>query len=241
MAQNIYDRPDFLEGYSRLPRSVEGLDGANEWPAMRALLPELRGSRVLDLGCGFGWFCRWAHLQGAASVRGIDVSARMLARAVAESPAEVTYQQADLETVELPVAAYDLAYSSLALHYVEDVGRLFRQIHLALAPGGSFVFSTEHPIFMAPSKPGWVTDPDGRTTWPLDRYLVEGIRKTHWFVDGVVKHHRVIGTTFTRLVQAGFTVTALQEFAPRPEQIAARPELAVEVERPMFLLMRARR
>jgi SAM-dependent methyltransferase len=241
MAQNIYDRPEFLEGYSRLPRSVEGLDGANEWPAMRALLPDLRGARVLDLGCGFGWFCHWAHAQGAASVKGIDVSERMLARAAAESPAGVIYERGDLETLELSEAAYDFAYSSLALHYVEDAGRLFAQIHRALTPGGTFVFSTEHPIFMAPARPGWSSAPDGRPIWPLDRYLVEGPRETNWFVEGVVKHHRTIGTTFTRLVEAGFTVTALEEFCPSAAQIAARPELAVEVERPMFLLMRARR
>ena len=61
MTQNIYDNPEFFEGYSRLSRSVEGLDGAAEWPALKALLPELRGLRVVDLGCGFGWFCRWAR------------------------------------------------------------------------------------------------------------------------------------------------------------------------------------
>ena len=70
MTQNIYDNEEFFAGYSRLRRSVEGLDGAPEWPALRALLPDLRGLNVLDLGCGFGWFCRWAHQQGAVNVFG---------------------------------------------------------------------------------------------------------------------------------------------------------------------------
>ena len=39
------------------------------------------GSRVLDLGCGMGWFCRWAAENGAASVLGIDLSSNMLDRA----------------------------------------------------------------------------------------------------------------------------------------------------------------
>ncbi|HXA96495.1 MAG TPA: class I SAM-dependent methyltransferase, partial [Candidatus Dormibacteraeota bacterium] len=81
MTQNIYDDAKFFEGYSRLPRSVEGLAGAPEWPALRALLPALRGLTVLDLGCGFGWFCRWAREQGTTRVVGVDVSERMLARA----------------------------------------------------------------------------------------------------------------------------------------------------------------
>ena len=51
MTQNIYDDDGFFAGYSQLPRSVEGLDAAPEWPALRALLPDLRGRAVLDLGC----------------------------------------------------------------------------------------------------------------------------------------------------------------------------------------------
>ena len=58
MAQNIYDNPEFFAGYSPLPRQIHGLDGAPEWPAVRAMLPYLTGKRVADLGCGFGWASR---------------------------------------------------------------------------------------------------------------------------------------------------------------------------------------
>jgi ubiquinone/menaquinone biosynthesis C-methylase UbiE len=124
MTQNIYDNDDFFRGYSRLPRSVEGLSAAPEWPALRALLPDLDGLSVLDLGCGFGWFCRWAREQGAATVLGIDLSERMLARAAAatQDPA-ITYSLADMERLELAPASFDVAYSSLALHYVENLVR----------------------------------------------------------------------------------------------------------------------
>ena len=54
MTQNIYDDKEFFEGYSRLHRSIEGLDGAPEWPSLRALIPDLRSRNVLDLGCGYG-------------------------------------------------------------------------------------------------------------------------------------------------------------------------------------------
>jgi SAM-dependent methyltransferase len=81
LTQNIYDDEAFFEAYARLPRSVQGLDGAPEWSTLRALLPAIEGRRVLDLGCGFGWFCRWAREHGATAVLGVDVSERMLARA----------------------------------------------------------------------------------------------------------------------------------------------------------------
>ena len=129
MTQNIYDNPEFFAGYSRLGRSVEGLDGAAEWPALRGLLPALRGRKVLDLGCGFGWFCRWAREQGAAEVLGIDVSERMLARAgEATRDAAITYVQADLERLELPETSFDLAYSSLALHYIANLEGLIDKV-----------------------------------------------------------------------------------------------------------------
>src|SRR5215475_4052681 len=117
MTQNIYDNEEFFAGYSRLPRSIEGLDGAPEWPALRVLLPDLRWCRILDLGCGFGWFCRWAHKQGAAHIEGIDVSEKMLARARATTgDARILYVRADLERLALRASSFDVVYSSLALH-----------------------------------------------------------------------------------------------------------------------------
>jgi ubiquinone/menaquinone biosynthesis C-methylase UbiE len=221
-------------------RSLYGLEGATEWPSVRAMLPDVSGRRVVDLGCGFGWFCRWAREQGAAEVRGIDVSEKMLERARSMTvDEEIIYERGNLEQLELPVGSFDLAYSSLALHYLEDAGRLFGVIYRALVPGGSFVFSTEHPIYMAPTKPEWSVNAEGRKIWPLDRYLVEGPRMTDWVAPGVVKYHRTLGTTLNLLVGAGFTIQRVEEFSPTAEQIAAKPELKEERERPMFLLVAA--
>ncbi|STT04920.1 type 11 methyltransferase [Klebsiella michiganensis] len=80
MSQNIYDDPAFFAGYATLDRSVKGLEGAPEWPTLQQMLPPLSGLRVVDLGCGYGWFCRWARDQGAAQVDGLDLSSRMLER-----------------------------------------------------------------------------------------------------------------------------------------------------------------
>ncbi|WP_323121744.1 class I SAM-dependent methyltransferase [Burkholderia alba] len=242
MTQNIYDDPAFFDGYSRLNRSMHGLDGAPEWPALRAQLPDLRGADVVDLGCGYGWFCRWAAEHGAASVLGIDVSEKMLARAAATTPhTSVRYRRADLETLDLPDAAFDLVYSSLAFHYIEHLPALFATLHRALAPGGTLLFSIEHPIFMAPAQPGFVTGADGRRTWPIDRYQVEGPRVTHWLAEGVVKQHRTLATLVNLLIAQGFTLAHLDEWGPTQAQIDAMPALADERERPMMLLVRAQR
>ena len=242
MAQNIYDDPGFFAGYSQLARSIHGLDGAPEWPSIRALLPDLRGKRVVDLGCGFGWFARWARQHGAASVLGLDVSENMIARARASTgDRSVSYVIADLERMELPEAGFDLAYSSLALHYIEDFTALVRNVHRALVAGACFVFSIEHPIYMAPMRPGWSADEDGRRTWPVGRYAVEGPRSTDWLAKGVQKQHRTIATTLNTLIDSGFLLRRVLEWAPTPEQLAAQPDLADEVERPMMLIVSAQR
>lgn len=244
MAQNIYDDPDFFAAYSRLPRSTSGLAGAAEWSSLASLLPDLAGLRAVDLGCGFGWFCRWAVEHGAASVHGVDLSEQMLARAANDTrtaglDARISYERQDLDELSLPEAGFDVAFSSLTLHYLVHLDRFLRTVHAALVPGAAFVCSVEHPLFTAPTSPVFTVDTAGRATWPLDRYLDEGPRVTDWLAPGVVKQHRTIGTYVRLLRDAGFDLTDLVEWGPSPEQIAAVPEWAVERERPPFLLMAA--
>jgi SAM-dependent methyltransferase len=222
MTQNIYDNPDFFAGYSQLERSKHGLDGAPEWSTLVSMLPELKGKRVVDLGCGFGWFCRWVREAGAAEVLGLDVSASMLARA-GETTADpaITYRQSDLDSLELPAASFDLAYSSLTLHYLEHLAELFATVHRALVPGGRFVFSAEHPLYTEPG-------PD---------YLDEGPRTTDWLAPGVVKQHRTLATYLNLLIAAGFTLRRVEEWGPTRAEIAAHPEWKIDHRRPSFLLV----
>lgn len=242
MTQNIYDNPEFFEAYGRLPRSIAGLDGAPEWPALRVLLPGLRGLRVVDLGCGYGWFCRWAQEQGAARILGIDVSMKMLARArAAGTNAAIDYVTADLEALELPEDSFDLAYSSLALHYVADLGRLLAVVQRALVAGGRLVFSVEHPIFTAPMQPGWMIGEGGRKTWPVDSYLLEGPRQTNWLTKSVRKHHRTLATYINLLRRHRFALSEFVEWGPTDDQVAERPILAEERQRPAFLLIAAQK
>jgi ubiquinone/menaquinone biosynthesis C-methylase UbiE len=242
MTQNIYDNEEFFAGYRRLRRSVAGLDGAPEWPTLRALLPDLRGRRVADLGCGFGWFCRWARQQGAASVLGIDISENMLARArETTEDNSITYVRADMEQLELPNQSFDCVYSALALHYVENLTQLIAQVYGSLLPGGHLVFSVEHPIFTAPSEPQWSPGRAGRRTWPVDRYLDEGARSTDWLAKGVIKQHRTLATYINTLIGRGFSLSHIEEWGPTEEQIAAQPNWADERQRPPFLLVGARR
>jgi ubiquinone/menaquinone biosynthesis C-methylase UbiE len=205
------------------------------------MLPALEGARVLDLGCGFGAFARWAREMGAARVLGVDRSENMLARARAQTQDPgVTYALADIEHLALPEASFDLVYSALTLHYIADFGAVCMMICRLLVPSGHLVFSVEHPLFTAPRHPGWQTDTGGSKVWPINDYLLEGRRVTTWITSDVVKYHRTMASYVNSLLAHGFHLVRLEEWGPNPEQIAEHPEWADEVHRPPFLLVAAR-
>ena len=116
-----------------------------EKPAIRAALPPLDGLRVLSLGCGSGEDAAWIKQQGATAVLGIDISSELIKIAQATYPG-VGFAVADLETYDYAVSSWDLVYSSLALHYVQDWTSLLKRIATSLKPGGRLVFSANHPL-----------------------------------------------------------------------------------------------
>ena len=156
MKENKYDDPVFFEKYGQMERSKKGLKGAGEWSELEKLLPDFRGKKVLDLGCGYGWHCRYAAEHGALSVLGTDLSEKMLGRARQINSCErVEYRLTAMEDLEFDDSSFDVVLSSLAFHYVRDFQPLVGKISRFLKPGGDFVFSVEHPVFTAYGTQDW--------------------------------------------------------------------------------------
>jgi len=241
MKQNKYDDPEFFAKYSMMPRSTGGLDNAGEWHAFRALLPDLGNKRLLDLGCGFGWHCRYARQQQAESVVGVDLSEKMLthARELTDDP-RIEYRRSAIEDIDFPAYEFDVVISSLALHYVQHFDHVCRKVHHCLADGGAFVFSVEHPVFTALASQQWCLGPQGeRLHWPVDDYQKEGPRHTQWMADDVIKYHRTVATYVNTLIHSGFRIVKLSEPEPAPEMLAKHPDMEDECRRPLFLLIAA--
>lgn len=240
MRQNPYDDDVFFQKYSAMERSQKGLDGAGEWETLKTLFPDFSNRRVLDLGCGFGWHCRYAQEQGAASVTGVDLSENMLrvAREKTDAP-NVTYLRAAMEDVQFPAEAFDIVISSLALHYVADYPALLARMHRWLTPGGALVCSVEHPVFTAEGSEDWMYDVDGNILhYPVDNYFSEGLRETSFLGERIPKYHRTLTTYLGELIKQGFTLTGLVEPQPPARML---PALADELRRPMMLLFSARK
>jgi SAM-dependent methyltransferase len=241
MKQNKYDDSDFFANYSRMPRSVGGLNAAGEWQELRAMLPELHDKRVLDLGCGFGWHCRYAREQQARSVVGVDLSGNMLerARAMTDDPG-IRYMQLAIEDIDFHAGEFDVVISSLALHYIERLDILCRRIYHCLAPGGAFVLSVEHPVFTALASQDWHYGPQGeKLHWPVDGYHQEGSRQARFLDHDVIKYHRTAATYMNTLIASGFSIRSVAEPKPTEEMLETNPDMRDEMRRPIFLMISA--
>jgi SAM-dependent methyltransferase len=242
--QNIYDDPRFFVAYRELRDTGRGINEAIEQPAFRGLLPRLDGLDVLDLGCGDGDLARWCAARGARWVIGVDLSHRMLALARERTDdARIGFVRAGLEEVAFAAGSFDLVTSSFALHYAADYAATMRRVAGWLRPGGTLLYSVEHPVCTAQvARQGWVADHVGRKLfWALDDYADEGERRQRWFVDGVLKYHRRTATLVNGLLEAGLILERLDEPEPLPEAIRARGELVDDRRRPAVLVVKARK
>ena len=99
--RNEYENEAFFQQYAQMSRSREGLSAAGEWHQLKPLFPPLEGKSVLDLGCGYGWHCKFAEEQGARQVLGIDLSQKMIEEAKRRNRGEgIRYRVCGIEEYE---------------------------------------------------------------------------------------------------------------------------------------------
>lgn len=232
---NQYDNPTFFAEYAKMSRSQYGLDGAGEWHQLKPLFPALSGKTVLDLGCGYGWHCKYAADQGAASVLGIDRSQRMIGEAKRRNPADcIEYRVCGIRDFDYPQCRFDLVVSNLVLHYLEDLEEVYRLVRRCLKPGGTFLFNVEHPTFTAGVRQQFSKD----GTWPVTDYYYPGQRTTVFLGCEVKKYHHTLTQILNGLLQTGFEIEAVEEAMP---PAAWREQMPEEMRRPMMLLVKAKK
>lgn len=241
MKQNKYDNPNFFSAYEQMPRSVRGLKGAGEWHIFRELMPDLRNKNVLDLGCGFGWHCRYAREQGARSVVGVDISENMINKArEITNDTFISYIKKPIEDFAFTKSHFDVIMSSLAFHYIESFKLICEKVYDSLKVDGTFVFSVEHPIFTSRKEQDWHYDSNGnRLHWPVDHYQKEGVRETLFLNEDVIKYHRTLSTYLNDLLNSGFVVNTVKESFPSDEMLKYNSQMEDENRRPMFLMISA--
>lgn len=240
MKENKYDDPEFFKEYKQIARFTGGLEAAGEWPEFQKILPNLQGKRILDLGCGFGWHCRYAVEKGAKAVVGVDLSEKMLqeARTKTDSPL-IEYVRMAIEDIDYPEDSFDVVISSLVFHYIESFADICRKVNRCLVRGGNFIFSVEHPVFTAQGNQEWYCDNNGKPLhWPVDHYFKEGRREAIFLGKEVTKYHRTLTTYINTLLEHEFEITKFVE--PKPAaHLMNEPGMNDELRRPMMLLIAA--
>ena len=241
-SQNIYDNQIFFDGYRELRNNPYSANNIEEKPALFSLSPDFAGKTVLDLGCGYGENCAEFKRRGASKVKGIDISEKMLDIAKAET-SEIDFIRADINDLSFIRESYDIIFSSLALHYVEDFDTLAKNVYKILNSDGCFIFSQEHPLTTAPIiGASWSRDSGGNILhYNLTDYTRPGKRSTKWIVEGVEIYHRTCSDIVNALSDAGFVITKMIEPVPTEEDLKRDNRLAKEFHKPNFLLIKAKK
>lgn len=198
-----------------------------EKPAMKRLLTDLTGKRILLIGCGTGEETLILEEFGANDIHGIDMSETSIQLAATAYPSH-QFSVGDMHQVDFADATFDLVYSSLAVHYSPKPLDVYKEVFRVLKPGGIFQFSTGHPMRWASAsviidgKPakvlGFGLDREGRSTHLYGDYstfarheasLPNGQTEQVW-ISSPSGH-------FSLLQQAGFMITDFIETQPVEE------------------------
>lgn len=242
--QNIYDNEIFFEGYKRIRDNESNANILIEKPALFSLCPNLSGKAVLDLGCGFGENCVEFERRGAKRVIGIDISEKMLLAAKEKNMNNtITYTQMCMEDIGDLVESFDVVFSSLAMHYINDFSKLCKDVFKLLNPEGYFIFSQENPINTCFTNGNrWTKDIDGNVLYAnLSNYSIDGVRKSKWIVDDVIKYHRTFSSIINSLIEAGFMIEKIHEPIPDVKIRDEHQEYIKDIHKPDFLIIKVKK
>jgi len=243
--QNIYDNDKFYNDYITMRETHLNANDLLEMPVMKELLPSLEGKSVLDLGCGYGEMSKYFIEQGATRVVGCDISQNMLNLAKKINGQEkIEYKLLSMEELNSLDEKFDVVFSSLAFHYIEDFDKLIKDINNHLNKDGILLFSQEHPLVTAtklPDKEQKKMVINGKRFYLLSDYNVVGKRDIDWNVSGVIKYHRNFKTTINTLIKNGFQILHVDESSARPEAVEKVSKYIYQNDKPYFLFVKAKK
>ena len=222
-----------------------------EKPAIRAELPPLEGLEVISIGCGSGVDARWLADNGATKVVGIDISKGLLDIAAKNNP-DIEFHEMDMERLEFEDETFDLAYSSLAIHYVDDWTQPLKEALRVLRPGGMYVFSCGHPIDSAMeyevdddtkyARLGRKIDLATKKRTVFGDYLAaegKGIKPVKGMLGDieVVVFHRTFSKMIEQILASGFAIERVIEPQPTAAMDEADPDMFEQLSRiPSFMV-----
>lgn len=248
MKQNIYDIKSFSDAYDKMRYENKGMNANDlvEIPNFRKLIPDVKGKRILDLGCGYGENDKYCRELGAKDILGIDISEHMIKIAKENNNDEnIKYKVMAMENINEIEEKFDIVISSLAFHYVKDYEKLINDIYNLLNDDGILIFSIDHPLRIASKFETWMkknyTEINGKWFVLVSDYNREGIREKEWNGVMVKKYHRNFSSLINGLVNSGFKIDKILEPIPDEKAIKIIPKYINQYDRPYFLFVRAKK
>lgn len=244
--QNIYDNEVFFDNFKGLRSDEINFNEVIETPIITAMLPDMKGKKILDIGCGMGQHAMQYSKAGAASVLGTDISEKMLSFAMENNAADnITYKRMAFEDIAQLDEKFDIITSSLAFDYSQDFEGLMKDVYSLLNNGGYLVFSMSHPISTAYDGvyDRYTRTKDGvRLYANLHNYGIEGERHFKWVVDDYEVYHRKVSTLINAIAKAGFIIEECQESKVPDEILKAHPDMfGGVIHQPDFIFFRCRK
>ena len=241
--QNIYDNETFYKEYRDMREKGLNANELVEIPNIKEMLPDLKGKRILDLGCGNGGMSKYFVNKGAESVLAIDLSVNMINEAKEKNSDEkITYVVLGMEDIEKIEGKFDMVFSSLAFHYVKDYDKLVSDIYNLLDENGILLYSQEHPIATAPKFHKEMKSSlfiDEKRYYVVSDYNDNGERKLFWNVDGVIKYHRNFSYIINTLIKNNYKLLEVKESTASKEAIKLNKKYENQMDRPYFMYIKA--
>jgi len=232
---SAYDDDQFFKNYMKRRSRVDSPNNSIEKPILLELIGDVKGKKVLDLGCGDAAFGVELLQKGCIAYDGVEGSENMAKEATKTLIDTVgTVHLSSMETWNFQTGNYDLIVSRLALHYLADLKDIVRKVHKTLANDGRFVFSVQHPVLTSSIKSAAASA--SKADWIVDDYFNSGERVEPWIDKKVVKYHRTIEEYYQLLKQAGFMIEDIREGTPRVEEFSSENEYKRRMRIPLFLL-----
>lgn len=221
------------------------------WPGAMKLLGVGSGKVFLDLACGEGSFAHMVSKAGGGVV-GVDASPTLVRQAQMKKMKLGEFFVADVSRGIRDVASmmFDGAAIILALQNIENMRGVCFSAAKVLKSGAPFVIVLNHPAFRIPRQSSWGFEESRKLMYRrVDSYLSEHaipMQMHPGAAPGVktTSYHRPISAYISALVDAGFTVDAMEEWTSHKESTSgprAKAENRIRQEIPMFLAIRARR
>jgi len=241
------------EAYDRFTTAADSFADNLERPVVEKLIGDVNGARVLELGCGSGPYSLWLAQRGAR-VTGVDLSATMIALAndrAHKQGVQVDFRVGDIrEPFPFADSEFDLIITAAALHYVEDLAVLMKEVVRVLKLGGLLVASVLHPMSTALFPLADADEVEGPDPWegwyfgsPIRRIKTPWINFAEVSAEGqhIACNHHTIADYFQAMTGAGLRVEEIREPVPPPEFASLNSERYDKAMRmPVFLIFGAR-